>query len=253
MIGGFLRLAAVRRALLATVTSCLIAGPAIAADSHPDLTGVWTWYRTGPGRPAPMWPKDAPFTELAKKKIAAYHALIDPTGETPGGYCVGVGMPGNMLSSGGYPMEIIQRPEQVTVIYEAWSELRRIYIDEKPVAGEDQIPARNGYSVGHWEGDTLVVETNSLEEQVDQASAHSDKAKIVERYTLGKDDKGNKILTAEMTMTDPVFYTKPVTVTKKWAASDGHMLDYDCTESTWQDHLDMLRKKATEKGDVKTE
>ena len=224
-----------------------------AASSHPDFTGVWTWYRVGTGRPTPAWPQDAPYTEEAKHKIAAYHALVDPTGDGPGGHCVGVGMPGNMLSSGGYPMEIIQRPEQITIIYEAWTEIRRIYITDKPVDPKDLIPTRNGYSVGHWEGDTLVVETTSLEEQVDQAAAHSEQAKVVERYKLGKDAEGKKILTAEMTMTDPVFYTAPVDATKTWAAApDERMLNYDCTEPDWEEHLEMLRQKAAEKEGGKT-
>jgi hypothetical protein len=236
--------------VLAALSLGLLASPpAYAASSHPDFTGVWTWYRVGSGRPTPSWPKDAPFTEAAKNKIAAYHALVDPTGETPGGFCVGIGMPGNMLRSGGYPMEIIQRPEQITVIYESWTEIRRIYITDKPVPAGDLIPTRNGYSAGHWEGDTLVVETTSLEEQVDQEAAHSEQAKVIERYRLGTDPQGAKILTAEMTMTDPVFYTAPVTATKTWApAPDERMLNYDCTEPDWQDHLEMLRQKAGDKG-----
>ena len=222
---------------------------------HPDFTGVWTWHLT-PGAPrfGRPWPANAPYTEEAKKKMAAYHALVDPTGESPGGYCVGTGMPGNMLSSGGYPMEIIQRPEQITVIYEAWSEIRRIYIGGKKVDPKDLVPTRNGYSYGHWEGDTLVVETTSLEEQVDEAAAHTENAKIVERYKLGTDEKGKKLLTAEMTLTDPEFYTEPVTVTKTWEAAPGmRMLSYDCTESSWEDHLDALKKKAAEKAAGKTE
>lgn len=225
-----------------------------AADNHPDFTGVWKWYRVGRGRSFMRWPKDAPFNEEAKRKIAQYHALVDPIGEGPGGFCVGVGMPGNMISSGGYPMEIIQRPEQITIIYEAWTEIRRIYITDKPVDPNDLIPTRNGYSVGHWEGDTLVVTTTSLEEQVDQAAAHSEQAKVIERYKLGKDDQGQKILTAKMTMTDPGFYTGPVSMTKTWAAApDERMLNYDCTEPDWQDHLEMLRQKAAQKESGKTD
>ncbi len=256
MIGGLTSFVAARRVSLALLALGLAAGvgPAQAADSHPDFSGVWTWHREpGAGLFGRPWPKDAPLTDLAKKKIAAYHKVVDPTGESPGGYCVGVGMPGNMLSSGGYPMEIIQRPEQVTIIYEAWTEIRRIYIGGKPVAEKDLIPTRNGYSTGHWEGDTLVVETKSLEEQVDQASAHSEQARVEERYSLSTDKDGKKILTAKMTMTDPVFYTAPVTVTKKWEATDERMLNYDCTEPDWEDHLDQLRQKAEAKGDGKTE
>jgi len=215
------------------------------AETYPDFSGVWKSYGTSRGRPSLRWPADAPFTEEAKAKIAEYHALVDPIGDGPGAHCVGAGFPGNMLSSGGYPMEIIQRPEQITVIYEAFTEVRRIYITDKPVDPKDLIPTRNGYSVGHWEGDTLIVETTSLEEQVDLAAAHSEQAKVIERYQLGTDDQGTKVLTAEMTMTDPVFYSRPVSMTKKWAAAPGQrMLNYDCTEPEWQDHIEKLRQQA---------
>ncbi|MEJ1962578.1 MAG: DUF6152 family protein [Gammaproteobacteria bacterium] len=226
-----------------------------AADApKPDFSGVWTIYRppgapAGPGRAdTGAFPRDPPFTPEAKAKVAEYHALVEPQGLTPGGACVGYGMPSAMLGSGGYPMEWIQRPEQVTVIYEAHSEIRRIYIGGPAPNPHDLIPSRDGNSFAHWEGDTLVVETFGLKEAVDQASAHSDKAKIAERYSIGKDDTGRKVLTAEMTLTDPAFYTKPVNATKKWlAVENGKLLPYDCTEPQWEDQLDKLRQESKDK------
>jgi hypothetical protein len=106
------------------------------------------------------------------------------------------------------------------------------------------IPGRDGNSFAHWEGDALVVETIGLKEAVDQPSAHSDKAKIVERYTMGKDANGRTVLTAEMTLTDPAFYTKPVNATKRWLkVENGRLLPYDCTEPAWEDQLDKLRRE----------
>ncbi len=99
-----------------------------------------------------------------------------------------------------------------------------------------------------------MVETTSLEEQVDQAAAHTENARIEERYSLSTDKDGKKLLTAVMTMTDPAFYTKPVTVTKTWeAAPETRMLSYDCTEPAWQDHLEELKQKAAAKAGGKTE
>ena len=115
-----------------------------------------------------------------------------------------------MLGSGGYPMDIIQRPEQITIIYEAHGETRRVYFGSRNAEQKDRVPGRNGYSTGRWEGDTLVVETDNLVDQVDQQYAHSDEAKIVERYTLQpKDAQGRRVLKAEMVLTDPKFYTEP--------------------------------------------
>lgn len=146
-------------------------------------------------------------------------------------------------------MEIIQRPEQMTVIYEAHTELRRVYTDGRKVNMDDIFPSRNGFSLGHWQGDTLVVETSKLKEQVDQFAAHSDQARIVEKYRLSKDKAGRKILTAELIMTDPVFYTAPVTVTKRWQAAEpgAIMMYYECNEPDWLDFVDGLREQAAGK------
>jgi len=183
-------------------------------------------------------------TEVAKQKVAAYRALVAATGDTPGGFCLGTGMPGSMLGSGGYPMEILQRPEQMIVVYEAHAEVRRIYFGNRNIAPEDRIPGRNGYSSARWENDTLVVETTNLIEQVDQQYAHSDQAKIVERYRM-IEESGRKVLIAEMTMTDPLFYTQPVTTEKRWSqVPNGHVLPYECAEENWNKRLEELEKKA---------
>ena len=235
-------------AALSALAVTMASSTASAADAaRPDFSGVWTWNRDngGPGRADMAWPKDPPFTAEGKAKVAEYRALVEPQGITPGGACVGYGMPASMLGSGGYPMEWIQRPEQITVIYEAHNEVRRIYIDQPRPDPKDLVPSRDGTSFGRWDGNTLVVETIALKEAVDQSSAHSDKAKIVERYQMGKDDKGRKTLTAEMVLTDPVFYTKPVSATKKWLALEGgRLLPYECTEPQWEDQLDKLRTEA---------
>ena len=226
-------------------------GPANAAAAarHPDFSGLWTnagaaalggTTNAGANVALPLKPE-------AKAKIAAYQALVTPTGESPGAYCLGTGMPGSMLGSGGYPMEIIQRPDQITVLYEAHTELRQIYFGARNAAQEDRVPDRDGYSSGHWEGDTLVVETDNLKEQVDQRFAHSENATIVERYHLERkpDAQGRRILVADMTMTDPDYYTAPVTSQKRWAeVPNGRLLSYECAEDGWRNRLIELAKKA---------
>ena len=241
------RLAArVRLVAVVGVFACCALVAASAADERPDLTGVWTTYNEPGQAPRGRGARpDLPFTEEAKKKIAAYRALVDARGDTPGGFCLGTGMPGSMLGSGGYPMEIHQRPEQLIIVYEAHSEIRRVYLGSRIVPEPDRLPGRNGHSSGRWEGDSLVVETTHLIEQVDQQYAHSDQARIVERYRLTTGAGGAKVLVAEMTMTDPVFYTKPVVVEKKWAlVPNGHLLPYECAEEGWRKHLEQLEEKA---------
>jgi hypothetical protein len=216
-----------------------------APNARPDFTGVWTTYtEPGQARPARGAGPQLSLNDEARKKVAAYRALVAPKGETPGGYCLGTGMPGSMLGSGGYPMEIHQRPEQLIVVYEAHSEIRRVYLGSRIVPEADRIPGRNGYSNGRWDGDTLVVETDRLVEQVDQQYPHSDQARIVERYHLTKSAAGGRVLVAEMTMTDPGFYTQPVTVEKKWAeVPNGHLLPYECAEEAWRKRLEELEQQ----------
>ena len=212
--------------------------------SAPDLTGVWTTYRSAGGAGGARGAQpELPLRPEAKAKVQEYQRLIAGTGDTPGGYCLGTGMPGSMLGSGGYPMEIIQRPDQITIIYEAHNEIRRVYFGNRIIPEKDRLSERNGYSIGRWEGATLVVETTKLNEQVDQRYAHSDKARIVERYTLSEEN-GGKVLTAEMTLADPDFYTAPVSETKKWSiVPNGFLLTYECNEPAWLDRLEALRAK----------
>ena len=234
--------------LAALLAGAICAGVALAAEP-PDFTGVWT--NAGPpaigGARTGAPPPPPPLKPEAKARIDAYQKLVAKSGDTPGGVCLGTGMPGSMLGSGGYPMEIIQRPEQITVIYEAHTEVRRLYFGARNAAQEDRVPGRNGYSSARWEGDTLVVETDNLIDQVDQRNTnHSDQATIVERYRLdGKDAQGRRILVAQMTMTDPVFYTEPVKMEKRWAqVPNGRLLPYECDEEVWRDRIEKLAKDA---------
>jgi hypothetical protein len=216
---------------------------AARADAQPDLTGVW--------RPLPATvPAGAagallPFTEDGTRKVAEYQALVTPTGDTPGGYCLGYGMPGSMLGAAGYPMEIIQRPDQITIVYELHSEVRRVYFGSRVMPEPDRIPGRNGHSSGRWMGDVLVVETTHLVEQVDQRYAHSAAARIVERYQLTRRDDGTSVLHAEMTLVDPAFYTEPVRAERRWElVPNGHLLPYDCNEEVWYRRLEALAAEA---------
>jgi hypothetical protein len=239
---------------LAAVLFCLSGLAAAHAQSPPDLTGVWTDYvepqqpnvlAGGQGGLSP----DLPFTDEARRKSDAYRALVKATGDTPGGFCLGPGMPSLILGGATYPMEIVQRPEQITILYELHNDVRRIYFGARNTPEGDRVPFRNGYSSGRWDGNTLVVETTHLVEQVDQRFPHSAAARVVERYSLATGAKGERVLVIDITMTDPAFYTKPVTVQKKWmAVPNGHLLPYDCAEEGWRHRLEELEQKAAGKG-----
>jgi hypothetical protein len=223
------------------------------AQSPPDLTGVWTDYvepqqpnvlAGGQGGLAP----DLPFTDEARRKSDAYRKLVGPTGDTPGGFCLGPGMPSIVLGGATYPMEIVQRPEQITILYELHNEVRRVYLGARNAPEADRLPFRNGYSSGRWEGDTLAVDTTHLVEQVDARYPHSAQARIVERYRLTTGAKGERVLVIDFELTDPLFYTKPVTGQKKWmAVPNGHLLPYDCAEEGWRQRLEELERRSAGK------
>jgi hypothetical protein len=237
-------------ALLIAAAIGVTAGGALRAQGPPDLTGVWTDY-VDPRQPDPLaggqggLAPNLPFTDEARRKSDAYRQLVGPTGDTPGGFCLGPGMPSLVLGGATYPMEIVQRPEQITILYELHNEARRIYFGARNAPEADRLPFRNGYSSGRWEGDTLVVDTTHLVEQVDARYPHSAQARVVERYRLTTGAKGERVLVIDFELTDPLFYTKPVTGQKKWmAVPNGHLLPYDCAEEGWRLRLEQLERSA---------
>ncbi len=212
-----------------------------AMPSVPDFSGAWTTYR---GAPAAAGAFTAPaggpkLTAVAQAAVADYKSVTEGTDYSPGNACVGGGMPSSMLGSGGYPMEIIQRPDQLFVIYEAHSEMRRMFIDDKAQDPSQFFPERNGYSTAHWEGDRLIVDTVNLKTQVDSRYPHSAQATIHEEYYFdAPQPDGTPVLAADLTLTDPVWLEEPFTTTKRWQAmADYSVKSYECTEPKWLDDL----------------
>jgi hypothetical protein len=210
-----------------------------AADANPpDFTGVWTWNLSEGENPVQTLreqARDLPFNAAARPRIGEYRKMASLSLENPGSMCVQFGMPQAMLFSGGYPMEIIQRPEQITVIFEAYSEVRRIFMEPHPYRADEEWPSLIGFSTGHWEGDTLVVRTSRLKEQLTGDFPHSADAVIEERYQLHVQDDGTPIIVNDWKMTDPSFYTEPVAHRREWKplGDDGHLHEYACMEDQW--------------------
>jgi hypothetical protein len=136
------------------------------------------------------------------------------------------------------PRKIIQTPGLILIEYEANYGLRHIYMDGRklPPQGEPQ-PWWYGYSVGHWEGDTLVVETNNLRGAEESAndgwldvngSPYSGEAKFTERFrrpTYGR-------LSIDLTLEDPKAYTKPWTVrVDQRLLPDEEPIEFICNEN----------------------
>ena len=140
--------------------------------------------------------------------------------------CIPYGVP-TMMSIAIYPVEFIQTPKQVTIISEAFSEVRRVYLDRPQAKLEDVAPGFYGRSVGHWDGDTLVVDTIGIKPTVTlRGMPHSPQMRVTERIRMLSPD----ILHDQITIDDPVVLEKPYTYTTayKRMPSDYEMVEFVC-------------------------
>jgi hypothetical protein len=135
----------------AAAIACCAAGWA-AEPEHPDFTGLWTGSREGGGGRASGFGgarADLPLTAEGRRRIDEYRKLLGPEQANPAAYCVDYGTPTMMELPGGYPLEFIQKPNQLTIIYEVENETRRIYIGDRQLPADQRLPSRAGYSQGH--------------------------------------------------------------------------------------------------------
>jgi len=171
-----------------------------------DFDGVW-WlqgyeYLLGPapGVPPPLKPK---YMKLLEERIRAKNRGT-PEADTET-QCLSHGMPRLMESP--YPIEIVQTPGRITFLHEVAHEVRRIYLD-RPHPRHVRLSFL-GDSVGHWEGDTLVVDTVGLDDRPfldDEGSAHSTQLHVIEHY---RKTDGGANLELTITVIDPVTMEHP--------------------------------------------
>jgi hypothetical protein len=132
----------------------------------------------------------------------------------------------SMMSVAVYPIEVIETPKQVTIVAEAFSEVRRIYMDKPQMKIDDVPPGYYGRSVGRWEGDTLVVDTIGIKDSVQyQRMPHSDQMRITEKIHLVAPDT----LHDQITIEDPVVLEKPYTYTLAYRRIPNYeMVEFVC-------------------------
>jgi len=224
------------RHLVRHVLLALSASFGTAALAQPDLSGIWF----PAGGPAGRNPTEYPFNEAAKKMFDDYVAAFT-TVDDPGGWCVVPGLPRSIWGAP-FPVEIMQTEAFITMFWEGYYQYRKIYMEGHP-RPEPLIHTGMGYSVGHWEGDTLVIETSYLKEYpYMRRLPNTDTATTVERITVeerpNQEGVMTKYLTNELTLTDPRLYTEPFTVsgTLRWAP-ENQILEYSCSEAIYDDYL----------------
>jgi hypothetical protein len=228
----------------------LLIGPvaAVAGSAPPDFSGVYypldppqpalASGQPGPARPAPL-PNGArpanlpPLTQayLAKWELVAKSRAAGSSEFDVAAHCLPPGMP--LMMNMSYGMEIMQTRDKITFFSEWLDALRRVYLDgRKPTQKELDDPTYAGYSTGHWQGDTLVVETVALREGVPldgnyaQRSANS---RIVERMRLVEPT----LLEDEITVTDPEALTRAWVITRRYrkaAPPNDQLREFACAE-----------------------
>lgn len=222
--------------------------PALAA-AHPDFSGLWLIANAElVVRPEA---NVANLTAEAKARIERYQHDYDAAKEDPVQYCVPNGMPWMMLSRArGYLLDIYQTSARLTLIFEYMDAHRLIHFNESGPP-PTFTPSSNGYSVAHWDGDTLVITTTALKARNPIGLLQrSDQAQITERWRLTKSAASGKALDIDLTITDPVVYTVPAHAYQRFVpAPPGSVLNtYGCADSMYDDHIravDAQRKAAS--------
>jgi hypothetical protein len=134
--------------------------------------------------------------------------------------CLPPGMPGIMGQP--YPMEFLLTPGKVTIVIEAYTQVRHIYTDGRPLPEEPE-PKFFGTSIGRWEGDTLVIDTRHFTDLdkhwVDQGIPASKDFRMIERYRLI--NNGNT-LEGEWTLIDPQNWEGEWKGTRRWNRVNDH-------------------------------
>lgn len=217
---------------------CLMAGAAQAAlDFTPtkspggprDFNGVW-WTR-GYDRTYRQLDKSMPpFTERGQREWDA-RQLAEKEGRPMGDAstdCKPHGVPRIMASP--YPIQILVEPGEVNIMHEVGHNQRVIYLDQPHPANVK--PTYLGHSVGHWEGDTLVVDTTGFNTNTmvdEQGIGHSAQLHVVERFRKIEDGKRLEDL---MTIEDPVYFTKTWQTVRLYDyRPDVKVMEYICEEN----------------------
>lgn len=203
---------------LRTSLAACLALPALALAQQPNLSGVWNMRTTPETRylSYSFSREEPPMTEWAQERFkltkpsfgprsfADSNDPVNPTTVNAVG-CFPPGTPRIYLQP--FPMEIVQTPPRVLMIFEFNHFIRQIWTDGRG-HNTDLGPTWFGDSIGHWEGDTLVVDTIGLNDKtwVDRAGhPHSDQLHVVERIRRPEPN----MLQAGVTIEDPKAYTKP--------------------------------------------
>jgi hypothetical protein len=227
------------------------------ADGKPDLSGLWEIRRGAIGAPPPEGsppppppppppqppgtPPLATFFDIGANleggaapyrpwaKELKDQRLADGMKDNPDAHCLPMGF--MQLHGHPQPRKIVQTPGLIVIMYEGNSGLRQIFTDGRPLPDNDPQPWWYGYSVGHWDGDELVVESIGFRDDgwLDvNGSPLTEEGKLIERFrrpTFGD-------LEIDITVDDPKAYTEPFTVrVNQRILVDEELIEFICNEN----------------------
>ncbi len=213
--------------------SSLLAQPGEHGD---DLSGVWTNSALEGTRSYQntMWHADPPpMTPWAQERYdqakPAFGARSVPVLETndPVYACFRPGTPRIYLHP--FPMELIQTPGRVLMLFEYDYTVRQIFTDGREHR-TDLAPMWMGDSTGYWEGKTLVVETVNFNDKtwIDREGVpHSDQLRVLERIRLDEDDN----LLIDVTIEDPIAFTESWTGQRRYRRVDWDIEEFACMDN----------------------
>jgi hypothetical protein len=225
----------------------LAATPPRTADGKPDLSGVWqAQLESTEGKSGFFVPGDDPRTfsryvlniladfkadDLPMRPLAVETMRKNREERLPGAgaRCLPLGLP--IMDVFSYsPFKMIQAPRMLIVLYEMDNAHRQIYVDGRKLPVDPQ-PTWGGYSVGRWEGDTLVVDAAGFNDRTrldTSGHPHTERMRLQERFH--RRDFGHMDLT--VTVDDPEMYTKPLSYTvTEVLLPDSDVLETVCNEN----------------------
>jgi hypothetical protein len=267
-------------------SNVISSNPNAPFDPH-DFSGVWMTVRTGGGgignrggAPWPMTPWAQARYDTAKPglgqrgqplgndpimlcdpigypRVAEYQLSPAPSQRQPDSkersQAAGAATPeraapaGGQVTTGSYPMEFVQTKDRLIEFFDFFYVHRTIYLDGRKLPN-DPDPTWYGYSVGHWDGNTLVVDTTGFNDQSwldSDGHPHSDQMQLEERFQRVDHDT----IHASITVTDPKAYTASlVSSVTTWKLTPNRTMREDlCAPSDELRYLQEMREPAAEK------
>ena len=199
------------------------------ASGRADLSGIWE-----PLSPkylrnlaADLKPEDVPFQPWAKALVDA-RADGSHAREEPDANCLPQGIP--KIAAAPAPWKIVQMQDQVVILHEAFNLWRQVFLDGREFA-DDLNPSWLGFSIGKWDGDTLVVDSRGFNGKtwLDQTGKPTTEAlHVTERYRR----KNFGTMEVQITIDDSKAYTKPWTVTEEFRlVMNTELMEFICNEN----------------------